>query len=776
MATKLYYNPFVPAFSNIGVAVPNALLYFYTTGTSVPAPIYADAAATIPLPNPVQANQAGKYPDIYLDETAIYRVVQTNFKGVPIGDDVDPYIPGTALKGETGDITPAAEAARDAAQAAAAAAAASASTASTAAGIASPAATTATAQANIATAAAAAAGAARDAALSTAASRYIYLTKADATAALASIPADEFVQVLTDESRSGHQILYRKTSGVLVFQSDFDMGDRIYPEKFGATVYTTRAAAEAGVDSTAAIKAAITSWYNTGGTIYLSGWYRCTEALQLPNDSTASTAGVQPTLVIQGSGGYANGQGKRAVSGAGITWTAETGPGVAKIDTRGLGLLCLYGFTMASKVGSGNTKPFVATTFTTIQTGEGLAFDGAANVSLSAEDAFVLGGQTGHEDDPGFDRRSADCGFQGYHTIIQGVFCNGIRRLAVLQRYSNAVRIFNNTMWSTCGNSSATGAAIEVDGAPIAPTGFSVGALIVGNLIELTNYKYGVYLKNAAHATLLGNDMYDAGAGTVASVFIDTSCDNIRVFPTLAPSARPYLVDPGNRARVFGAELSSYDVINSLKAGVAGYPNLLGPTTFNTIANLVKPDSASLANSDYWAFERPASAAVSPGASVWKLDGRGKITFSDANSAESGNVAVAAAGQAEYWSQGRMWGFNSRAGQAMGHNTGTGGSLYTAQQFSFVWKDHTGTIVGRVGNQMGGVGAAGLALGTAYDVELFRHSATVARCNVKFTANNGIGVGNSAAATTLGTLSRKMEVFDATGASIGFVPIYTSIT
>jgi len=37
-------------------------------------------------------------------------------------------------------------------------------------------------------------------------------------------------------------------------------------------------------------------------------------------------------------------------------------------------------------------------------------------------------------------------------------------------------------------------------------------------------------------------------------------------------------------------------------------------------------------------------------------------------------------------------------------------------------------------------------------------------------------VGNSATATTLGTLSRKIEAFDANGTSIGFVPVYTTIT
>lgn len=40
----------------------------------------------------------------------------------------------------------------------------------------------------------------------------------------------------------------------------------------------------------------------------------------------------------------------------------------------------------------------------------------------------------------------------------------------------------------------------------------------------------------------------------------------------------------------------------------------------------------------------------------------------------------------------------------------------------------------------------------------------------------GIGVGNSASATTLGTVTKKIEVFDAAGASLGFVPIYDAIT
>jgi len=46
--------------------------------------------------------------------------------------------------------------------------------------------------------------------------------------------------------------------------------------------------------------------------------------------------------------------------------------------------------------------------------------------------------------------------------------------------------------------------------------------------------------------------------------------------------------------------------------------------------------------------------------------------------------------------------------------------------------------------------------------------------NVRITGN--LGVGNSTAATTLGTVTKKIEIFDAAGNSLGFIPVYDSIT
>lgn len=60
--------------------------------------------------------------------------------------------------------------------------------------------------------------------------------------------------------------------------------------------------------------------------------------------------------------------------------------------------------------------------------------------------------------------------------------------------------------------------------------------------------------------------------------------------------------------------------------------------------------------------------------------------------------------------------------------------------------------------------------GSWVQVAHFRHATG------RLLLQEGLGVGNTAAATTLGAVARKMEVFDSVGTSLGFVPIYNNIT
>lgn len=93
MAAKRFYLSFRPAFDLNGVAIPDAKLYFFNTGSLTPAPVYSDEALTNQLPNPVVADAAGRWPAIYLDDTIVYRVQVRDGDDVVIpGHDEDPYL------------------------------------------------------------------------------------------------------------------------------------------------------------------------------------------------------------------------------------------------------------------------------------------------------------------------------------------------------------------------------------------------------------------------------------------------------------------------------------------------------------------------------------------------------------------------------------------------------------------------------------------------------------------------------------------------------------
>lgn len=53
---------------------------------------------------------------------------------------------------------------------------------------------------------------------------------------------------------------------------------------------------------------------------------------------------------------------------------------------------------------------------------------------------------------------------------------------------------------------------------------------------------------------------------------------------------------------------------------------------------------------------------------------------------------------------------------------------------------------------------------------------TAVKTTDKVIATDGIGVGNSAAAATPGTVTAKIEVFDENGDSLGFIAVYDAIT
>jgi parallel beta-helix repeat protein len=73
---------------------------------------------------------------------------------------------------------------------------------------------------------------------------------------------------------------------------------------------------------------------------------------------------------------------------------------------------------------------------------------------------------------------------------------------------------------------------------------------------------------------------------------------------------------------------------------------------------------------------------------------------------------------------------------------------------------------------LGMVGDAKLLFGQNQDVGLFRVTTGLVGSDLKLYAGSGLAVGHSTTATTVGTQVRRMQMFDAAGNSLGYVPIY----
>jgi hypothetical protein len=133
MAAKQWYLNFPTAFTSAGYVAAGAKAYFYLPGTSTLTTVYSDATLTTATSNPVVANGAGRFPDVYLDVDLTYRVRITDADDVLL-DESDPYTPeaagpaaasaAAAAISEAAAIASAASASDDAADAALMAAAA----------------------------------------------------------------------------------------------------------------------------------------------------------------------------------------------------------------------------------------------------------------------------------------------------------------------------------------------------------------------------------------------------------------------------------------------------------------------------------------------------------------------------------------------------------------------------------------------------------------------------------------------------------------------------
>lgn len=102
-AGRIVIPQWMPALSANGIPIPNAKIFFYQNNTTTLKTVYADEALTTPLANPVAANSAGHFPNIWGDDEELYSATVSAPYGPPGAPfTYDDLRPGTAAGGSSG--------------------------------------------------------------------------------------------------------------------------------------------------------------------------------------------------------------------------------------------------------------------------------------------------------------------------------------------------------------------------------------------------------------------------------------------------------------------------------------------------------------------------------------------------------------------------------------------------------------------------------------------------------------------------------------------------
>lgn len=347
------------------------------------------------------------------------------------------------------------------------------------------------------------------------------------------------------------------------------------PQPF-TDVRTYGATANGVTDDTAAIQSAINAAAVAGGTVFFpAGTYLVTGQLVFPNDG--GTPPKQAPITLLGAAGIAHGEASTPHGGGARLDLRYSGAGVAKIDTRGLGLLTITGLTFID--GGTDSVPFLQTTNTTLHI-QDCAFIGTGSGLTCAQDALILGGPTQALDG------SATAAFQGYGTVIRACYFANIRRCVYFRTYANGIVFAENLIGSTCGSNLVGGAPIDFGS--IAGQ-FCSGCIIRDNVIEVSNYAYAVRGDTCLYCLFLGNGSYDPGPGTLAHYRMEAN-------------ATYNLIIPGYHADTIAA-LSDVSGTNSLLNFHQSQQSIYTqPWQFNNDLSVLSPHGPNTvnANGDLW--------------------------------------------------------------------------------------------------------------------------------------------------------------------------------
>jgi hypothetical protein len=273
-------------------------------------------------------------------------------------------------------------------------------------------------------------------------------------------------------------------------------------------------------DDTAILNAALTTVSNAGGgTVVVPAGVFCKIAGQITLPNTGAFPVQKPIRITSWgnpSDASSAGAGGTVPRGGGLDLTFNSSTG--KIDTRGAGYLEIDHVTL--KDSAADCAPFLFTTNTVLHVHD-VEFYGTAAAASACNDAIILGGTSTTIDG------TAAAPFQGYGTVIRDNFFGQIQRAVYARTFANAIQIRDNTVWSNSGFT--LGGAFDIS--PNGAGQSAVGNIIDGNLIEVTFYKYGIWLHGTGvgaggtNHTIMGNGCWDPTVTHTACIRLEAGSD-----------------------------------------------------------------------------------------------------------------------------------------------------------------------------------------------------------------------------------------------------------
>lgn len=337
------------------------------------------------------------------------------------------------------------------------------------------------------------------------------------------------------------------------------VGTKFYKQIFDAIIDVRKLGIlPNGQDMTAQFNLALQVFKNTGATFQFSAdEYIFAGQIIFPYEVISNTPTQKP-FKFKGASSYFNGKqiGENGKKGTviNLNYNGNGSYQDAKVKSFGLGILSLEDICFQDL--TGDNTPFFYSTYTTWSVKRN-AFLGSKNGVNADQDVFFLGGtdETEIGDNP-------NGGFQGYGTVIEHNYFNGIRRGIVGQNYFNGNVIQNNIFWFQCGN--ANGGAIEFLSSSVQTC---TGNVVQNNLVEMQNYKHFFVGVKANNNSFMNNNLFDEGTTTTSYYNLDNSDFNV-IINGWHSDAKPLIIG-SKKQTVITAHDGQYSFLPSIKSNYA---------------------------------------------------------------------------------------------------------------------------------------------------------------------------------------------------------------